>query len=465
MTPDIHKSGLLTKPSAVTRWSLILTSCLLLAIWPLPGTIALRHFLLIAAAISSLHLLTSYRSDPQPKILAPLLPLIAFFAWILIHFLFFSSNREAQLDELTGLWFRSLLSAIAGSGFGLMALRSMRGDFSRKAFEIALLLGLSGTLIIYLLRYGYEIAVTGGLLHENFFMTPFKGKPQIVVFVTIFIAALYAFVASEMSRATSRWWIVISGVSLSLFVFYTANTKNGFLIFLILTGLFLVSILIKGRVKKSNLIWISMIIIPIVFFAHKHISSEPAWRNMIADVKVGLDIDSQTYWKNWKDEPLPVNELGSPVNQSTYLRTAWATAAVKLIHETPLGYGLMSYSFTFLAQQKWPDFDTKAGLFNVATHSGWIDLTLALGLPATALILFSLGKSFLLSRGKKDFLNAFAFWGIISLVPMYMTVEVSFDVFFELLLFGAAFFSIITANTDTPSISPRKPGMPCEQAI
>lgn len=428
---------------------------------------ALRNLLLAIGTIASGYLVIRHLLNRNFKVFTSLLPLAIFFAWILIHFLAFSSNPEAQLEELTGFWLRSFLSVVVGAGFGLAAQQYANEEPQRKFHQNALLIGLSGTLVIYLIRYVYEVAVTGVYLHHNFFMTPFKGKPQIIVFVMMFVAALYAGAGTQKSREALRRWIPLtaSGVVLALFVFYTANTKNGFLIFLILTGLFLFSIFAKERLNKINILFIPIILIPIAVFTHKHISSEPAWRNMVADVKVGLDIDNQNYWKNWKDGPTPINELGNNANQSTYLRTAWAAAALRLIRDNPLGYGLMSYSFTYLAQEKWPDFDTKAGRFNVATHSGWIDLTLAFGLPAIVLLLLSLGRSFFLTLGKQDFMNSFARWGIISLVMMYLTVELSFDVFFEFLFFLAAFFSVITANPDEPSTSPRKPRMPRNQAI
>lgn len=442
---------LISQDGALTQWLVILASSLLLVIWPLPGTIALRHLLLAAGAATSVYLIVAYKRKLNLKLLRPLLPIVCFFAWILIHFLIFFSDRQAQLGELTGFWLRSLLSALVGVGFAVVASQAGHGKDTRLTHESALLLGLSGTLTIYLLRYAYEVAITGMWLHRDFYMTPFQGKPQIVVFVMIFIAALYARLASRKTTGEKRIWLFATTgvVVLALFVFYTANTKNGFLIFLILSTFFLLSSLLKARFNK-NLIVISIIIAPIVFFTYKHISTETAWRNMIADIKIGVDIDNQNYWKNWKDSPTPINELGNHANQSTYLRTAWATAAIQLIRENPLGYGLMSYSFTYLAQQKWRDFDTKSGLYNVATHSGWIDLTLAFGYPAIVLLLFSLGRSFFLAFGRKDFLNAFSLWGSICLTTMYLTVEVSFDIFFELLFFLAAFFSVITANTRHP---------------
>jgi hypothetical protein len=187
------------------------------------------------------------------------------------------------------------------------------------------------------------------------------------------------------------------------------------------------------------------------FLIHKHIQHNQAWLSMLADVRVGMDIENQSYWRNWVDTPNPQNSSGEIVNGSTYLRTAWAVAGLDLIQENPLGYGLMNSSFSHLAKEKWRDFYTDNGQHMVDTHSSWIDLTLALGIPAIGLLLYSLGKSFIDAFRYRAIWSSYVIWLIPTLVLGYTVVEVTFNLFYELLIFLAATFATLTRSSSSIS--------------
>ena len=76
--------------------------------------------------------------------------------------------------------------------------------------------------------------------------------------------------------------------------------------------------------------------------------------------------------------------MGKPVNGSVYFRFAWATAAVELISAYPLGAGQIKYGFGHLADAYYGETKLKQSL------SGWLDLTLGIGLPGMVLILAAL---------------------------------------------------------------------------
>lgn len=438
-------------PLRIADYVLITSAAGLLAIWPLPETMALRNLLYFLGVATTLLLFLRRRGDTTALDAFTYAPLIAFFAWIVVHYLFLSELKDAQFRELTGFWLRAFLAMIIGIGGGKLlaapAQDHAAGVPAGYAHRIVFA-ALFGTLIIYAGQYGYEVFLTKRWLHTDFYMTPFKGKPQVVIFICILLTAVFARISQIIdSRQDYKAAIPLLLVTVScLFVFYTANTKNGFLMFTLLL-LALSALFLRKMVKNRQATLVFLIaLIPLGVVIEKHIEANPAWQMIVPDIKVGLDIDKQRYWKNWISEPLPLNERGVQVNQSTYLRTAWFTAAAELIHDKPLGYGLMSYSFSYLAKKKWPDFYSKEGDHMVATHSGWVDLTLAFGWPATLLLLFSLWRSYALALGRSGFWCRYITWTVPLITFSYLTVEVSFDVFFELLFFFAGLFATLTSR-------------------
>lgn len=436
------------------RYALAFAVAGLLAIWPLPQTMALRNLFYACGLLCTLYLLWQLDWRSLKAGLLTHLPVLAFFGWLVLHYLVFSQDPAAQYRELTGFWLRCLLASVLGMGLGASMVAPGSGAQQRQYRHTAkrvLFVALFGTLLIYLLRYLYEVVVTGQLLHTDFFMTPFKGKPQLVIFLSILLTAIFAGFPHSLTSRSSR--LIYAGGVLTivgcLFALFTANTKNGFMVFALLLAAYLVQVL-RGHMTYKKVLLVLLAAGLLLGVGYRHVQSNPAWSRLIPDIEVGLNIQGNTYWKNWVTEPEPKNALGEPVNQSTYLRTAWFRAAVDLIEENPQGYGLMSYSFSYLAKQKWPDFYSKENDHMVATHSGWTDLTLAFGLPALLLVQFSWWRSFHRARNFAGYWYRYIRWTVPTLTFAYLTVEVSYDIFFELLFL---FLGLFAALTQTPQDS------------
>jgi hypothetical protein len=376
------------------------------------------------------------------------LPVLLFFVWVVFHYLVFSQDRPAQFRELTGFWLRCLLASLMGMGLGACMVNASRTpadlNYQQNAKRL-LFASLYGTLGIYLCRYIYEVAVTGQIVHTDFYMTPFNGKPQVTIFLSILLTAVFAGLPQTIkTRASQRLYLGgLLTILCCLFALFTANTKNGFMIFALLLTAFLAQML-RGHMNYKKAVLIVLASSVLVAVGYRHVQSNPAWSRLIPDIKVGLKIEENSYWKNWITVPAPINELGDEVNQSTYLRTAWFRAAVDLIEENPQGYGLMSYSFSYLAKQKWPDFYSKENDHMVATHSGWTDLTLAFGLPGLLLVQFSWWRSFHRARKHSGYWYRYIRWTVPTITFAYLTVEVSYDVFFELLFLFLGLFAALT---------------------
>lgn len=438
-------------PPSLIKKSILIASvaACLIAIWPLPGTIALRQFFLLIGFFFCINTLWEQRRILLERRAWPLWMLMGFYIWLLAHYLFFATNIQEQSQELRGDWLRSFIATIIGLGLGL-TLEASQKQSNAKKIDLILFLGFSGTVAIFFLRYLHEVQATGIWVHENFFMTPFKAKTPIVIFGAIFLPLAFLKILQVIRKDEKPAWLglALPGILLTVFADYFANTKNGFLMFGFVIAICLLSLLKKNppAPQSRRLPWLLALVL-LLFTAlpiKRHIESNPAWSMLLSDIKIGIDINNHEHWKNRKIYPMPVNEHGIHVNGSTYERTAWATAGLQLIKENPQGYGLIHHSFGALAIEKWSDFEAPNGKTRGATHSGWIDFTLGLGIPGLLLIFIPLCTSFVRSLRKNGFWYDYVRWAVPTVIAAYAITEVSSDHFIELLFFLTAMFVGLT---------------------
>jgi len=442
-----------------THISIVVVSAILIAIWPLPNTIAIRQIVLVIGLGLSLPVIRQYERIFLEKYAWPLWIFALSFIWVFIHLLFFSTNIDEQWHEFKGDWLRSLIAAVVGLGLGLVLSnpKQRNSKSNTKTIELIFFAGLSGTVTIFFFRYVYEIFSTAQWIHTNFFMTPFKSKTPIVIFGGIFLPFAFIKILEVLSGNEKSYWLPLAflAVLLTLFANYFANTKNGFLILIFASSIFILNLIEKTRIRQqaNSLFWPLIILLSLIILIgiKKHIDSNPGWKMLWSDIKISLDIDHHENWKNRVLYPLPINDHGVVVDGSTYERVAWAKAGVELIKENPLGYGLIHHSFGALAIKKWTNFYKPDGKTRGATHSGWLDFTLGLGLPGLLLVATPLCTSFWRSFHRKSLWNSYIAWTVPIIVFAYSITEVSSDHFIELLFFMTALF---VGMTLTPNYKP-----------
>ena len=430
---------------------LLFVAAVLLAIWPLPRTIGIRHFLLIIGSIASLVILTKNTWRLKHLKAWPVYLLFSFFAWLVFHLIFLSGSYEEQWHELTGDWIRSFLATCMGLALGIVLSDPAHHLHSRlqSAQQSILIWGIGGTIIIFCVRYAYEVIQSSQWIHVNFFMTPYLGKTPLVIFGSLFLPIMFIKILSALRKTERSIWYLYSllGLTATVLTYYFANTKNGFAMFVLIFGYFLFHILASNtHIKAHRVGFYALLLVCILVFGYvikKHLDSNPAWSNLIADYKISSQIEKHTNWKN-QVSPLPRNEHGIAVNGSTYERVAWGHAGLKLLQENPWGYGLIHHSFGALAIQKWPDFRKPDGKNRGATHSGWLDFALGFGIPGLLLLWIPLLASYRRARRRTDFWSSYAVWTIPVIAISYLTTEVCSDHFIELLFFMTALFSGLT---------------------
>jgi hypothetical protein len=138
---------------------------------------------------------------------------------------------------------------------------------------------------------------------------PYREKPPFVVATALLLPMCCVFLLRAFQGKERLWWagIGILAIGLSVVSNYLANTKNGMAILVICIfsfALYGAVHLIAGWAKKSfikTLVSLSLaasLLIGVAWGVKLHLEKNPAWSQLIANAKVGIDIDHQQYWKN-----------------------------------------------------------------------------------------------------------------------------------------------------------------------
>lgn len=435
---------------------LLVTAAVLLASWPLPNTMALRHLMLLCGSISAGFILINNAGRLTRLDAWPVWVLFAFFLWLIFHLLILAGSFDEQWRELTGDWLRGFLAASMGLALGIVLSEpSQHLTPHLQTLQQPLLIGgLAGTVAIFSICYAYEVLRTGQWVHMNFYTWPYLGKTPLVIFGGLLLPTLLIKIKSALQhKASSHWYLYgLLGLAAILLMFYFANTKNGFALFGLLAGPFLLQLLRIGKpgtYRAGGYALLSLCVLGFAYGIGKHLDNNPAWSNLLADYKVGVQIDKYNHWKDVEAPHLvwPINDNGVTVNGSTYARVAWGRAGIELLKETPWGYGQINHSFGALALQKWSDFHKPDGNNRGATHSGWLDFALGFGIPGLLLVWIPLCATYMRAKKRSDFWGTYAVWAIPVIAISYLTTEVCTGHFIELLFFMTALFSGLTLQT------------------
>jgi hypothetical protein len=157
------------------------------------------------------------------------------------------------------------------------------------------------------------------------------------------------------------------------------------LIFILFVVALLKIILSTKSNKLSSLVLICTLATIIGFFAYQHLQKNESLKMLIADTKVAIQKEKYDHWKWGTEKGFPLNEFGKTVSPTNYERVAWAIEATQLIRDNPAGYGLEELSFRRLLNKTYPEL-VNVGRNLSHSHSGWLDITLGLGILGGCLI-------------------------------------------------------------------------------
>ena len=451
-----------TASDDVLGYLLIFLSSVLVGIWAVKGTIALRNILLgVETVIAIIYCTRFFKTNTQKiplKYWTPLILLGLMFCWVIFHYLFLSRFPEQQFHELISTWLRSGLAVIVAIGTGPAIAK-------RPNTINCLWIGILGSFGYLFYQY-----IPNALALKSLFVPLldsisyiFYGKISAVLAGTILVAGLLGGVIDVTSRyngrssdepkgATSFWkilmiatlWLIGTVIILYAYVFIF-DTRNGIGLGVLIYGLGLLilswrlfrALFLKGGIKKAFgfLLLIACSVGILGWFGMEQVKRNPGWSTMIEDSKTSVQIEKYPNWQNPQVKGYPQNAKGEEVKGNTYERLAWASAGVQIfLPENPLGIGVLKNPFATLLMQKYPN----AGAYIPSSHSAWVEIALAFGYPGIFLLLASLlSITFLSLRSNSPF---WATAGLLSLglVMLYTVGEISSQHSVEILCFWVA---------------------------
>jgi hypothetical protein len=422
---------------------------ILFGIWALPHTVSIRHTCMVLGSMLGLYVIGYLWRNGLLKMqvnAVPIFLILALFIWVTIHLLWIGQAPDLQWREYARAWKKIFITFPFALGLGLgirYVIELGDENLSRRLWRImyfALLL----PALIFFIKFG----LTEWSKVAQFVLSPYlvlsqdwsfsSGMPKyfyvffcLPVFAIAIGAITHAVFQNTLSLKTHA--IYFGTVLIVPIIFYHQTVRNGMAYAAVIVVIALLilgySILIRGTFKKK-IIFAGLAILLFVI-ATASLKANPAWRMLLADIKVAIQLDKVDNWKYQGQSgiPYPINEYGVPVNPSNYERATWALAGLKLTKENPLGYGLMTLSFDHLTKTQWPNS------FMSQTHSAWLDFALGYGIPGVALLVVALALAWRNSRFLKDPWPLVGRWGLGVLGLVMCSTEISSEIFINALIF------------------------------
>jgi hypothetical protein len=331
---------------------------------------------------------------------------------------------------------------IFACGLGLALNRQIQTSPEKaKISQRILYIGFALPTLIFWIKYGagFMVARYGTDLPEPLLLQPeatkyFVHKSAYVFFClplyAISLGCLYQLYTESklISVKAMVYWICVAAVLLN---FIVEKDRNG-QIYALFLALCFCALILKDQLTSFSyrkvLLWCLITAIPIMAALYQF-RNNPQWNSIISDAKIAVQIDQYNNWQDQATLKPPKDEGGRQISGTNYERIAWGTAALRLIGQNPLGFGLVERSFGRLGKNVWPD----AKLHQ--SHSGWLDFTLGLGLPGLFLLLGAGVLAWYQSLSGPSLAQIIGGWVSASLLLSMFTTELSQKVYVDGLIF------------------------------
>ena len=435
-------------------------SSILLGIWAAKDTIALRNILLVSGALFSIYYIAQEwrHGDLKEQCtfwkVLPILLLALTFVWVIAHYFFFSLDSFKQFEELKSTWLRAFMASIIGLGAGL-ALRNHPNRLN------LLWLGILIAFLVLFYQYIPRALAQNKLLVPDYDHYLFHLKFNTVLIGMVMIAGVDGAMLDHLRAIEYRfsnlklwyllYWCLGTGLALWAFV-YIVDARNGIGLSVILYSFWFICALvffIQSQIRRLNFKSLLALLITgiglyvVLYFAYLQTAANKGWHTLIDDAKIAVQIDRYAHWQNPGQMGYPKRDDGHIVTPNTYERVAWAVAGSRAIIAYPQGVGLLAYPFA-----KHPDAPPKmvvsSNIPGIATHSGWVELGLAFGIPMLGLI-FSILLITFIKAARHAYPARMTVLGFVVLIFfLYAVGEVTVQHGVEILYFLLAFISLLT---------------------
>jgi len=361
-------------------------------VWQIPNVIVIRHMVLLGLCLLFLPAgvrgiygaLTARAGQPGPK--AVLIAYALYLSWLLIVAVGISAELGESLSELKGQWLPPTLYLLIGYGAALT--HSARQPSEPSPVRIAFW-GLVA-------HAGLQFSVAAWTIyHEGRFPSGNFGgisdhKANVTYTNVLALALLLteiAFSAVEVRLLGLGRRVQAITFALLLLSTYVSATRNGVIVFLLLTAIGAIAFGLRYRRQAPRRWWsiLAACVVVMILGAWVALNSDSRWERFTATVPVAWDIDGSYAWVDLKKYPVPLAADGEPVDLSAYQRIAFVHAALRFLAQNPLGTEVSRDAFKKLVSVSY------APTVEGHPHNSYLDLGISVGLPGLAFWLAFLG--------------------------------------------------------------------------
>lgn len=343
-------------------------------VFPVPHTIALRNLLLLTGLLA---LLATLRGAARLNLPAALKPaawaLLATTAWLALQSVAVAPAPTLALDNLRGDWIVPLLT----SALAIWAAARTEPRLAIRTVVAALLAHMLWMLAWQL----WLLLATGAVGDGSKGIVPF-GERDYHSSLSGFLLALLLGerLAAHHGRACQPVFASRNGwaaLALALLADVALRVRNGTLVNVVLL---LAASAWMARHQRRFI----LLLLAVAVLGGASLTLDSRWSRVKDSLSLGWN-STGSYWMTGDQSQRPKASGGGEIDDSAYLRAAWAHQALLAIAKHPLGLGFGRDGFGRAMADKhgYPGF--------VSSHSGWLDFALGAGLPGLALLLLTAG--------------------------------------------------------------------------
>ncbi len=400
-------NGIKKRAKPALGLAFILTAMLMI-VWPMPGTIALRNSILLLLGVFVLFGAWWNTAKGSISISLPRLPLCIYLtltAWIVVVILVWGHEPELSWKEFPPQWLLPMVSGLIAWGLVCWSAVHQR----QQGLMLTLFYTLLAAVLIqncmgavYFLETGappfrqasvlYIPRLLEGMPWQQAFDGNFGEKFSFVN--NMFVAFVLAEIGQRL-LTRKRWLDVPNGLlGFSLLAAglcsYWLSFRNGNIGLLTLSGFF--GVLLIFAHKDRFHIWQKFLLVFLLGaflagLAYLFVKSDPRWNSFRESAEIAIKGDPAKAWLLRKDYPLLSN--GQPVEGSAYERISWIKEGVKLSLRYPMGTGFNRNAFSDTLDR---DYQLNGLIRGGHSHSGIVDFMIANGIPGAALWLLFLAS-------------------------------------------------------------------------
>lgn len=366
---------------------ILVIESLLMFVWSVPGTIALRNVL---TALLLLLFVLAPKDVVQIRVAIGTLGgrlLVVLSLWILVQNLFFAWDMTRSWYESLQ-WYKSLIYLGLGLGLVSVSMKSEKpGQWRLWLSGAALAWGLHLVLNMVLKDWHLDVhaalqsaTVIGSRDMESYLGTGVLG---------LLLADAVGRMAGRERLLPLAHWCLGAGIVAVVLLTAATLTRNALPVMALEAFLAILALVWASRtgiqkLRRGSLA--AVVLLLVVAMGAADLKLDPRWKTFQDSARIAWDIDSHKWWLDSQQYPRPELSPGVVVDDSAYLRVAWLHGALRMIAHYPLGTGYDRNAFRRALERDYGPIENPPG----HAHSGLLDFTLGTGIPGGIMLIASL---------------------------------------------------------------------------